>query len=641
MAGIAGTREIRQLPPSVVNKIAAGEVIERPASVLKELLENAVDASATRIDVTLEGGGGQLIRVADNGCGMPPEQLPWAVAPHATSKIRTAEDLFAVSTFGFRGEALASVAEVSKLAIRSRTGEGAAGAEIVVDGGESQDVAPTGCGVGTAVEVCDLFFNTPVRRKFLRTTSTELGHCTDAFLRVAMAHEAIHFTLRHGQRTIHDLPATHRWIERVSAAFGPELAEGLLWIATDDDDLKVAGYVADPKHHRANQKMQYLFLNGRCIRDRALSHALSEGYRGLLITGRYPIAFLRITTPPDAVDVNVHPSKLEVRFLDSGRVYGAVLGAIRTRFLATDLTATFGTSRDPSDDERQPQAAPGGEASSDEDARRQELVAWARGALAQRHRALADDVEDAQEAADNIETPRELELRFDDERRAPLSLHRMERLQRAAAPHAAAPGAPPSSPATDPPRRASALQIHNRYLVTETEEGVIIIDQHALHERILYEQLRERALAGAVETQRLLVPEPVRLTASEAAAVLEASETLSRLGILVEPFGDSTVLVAGYPAMLANLSPEEMLRQLIGDIAAESRQLQKRDLFDHLLHSVACKAAIKAGDKLTPEEVDELLRQRQCVQDSHHCPHGRPTSLVFTREELDRRFQRV
>lgn len=634
--------QIRQLPPSVVNKIAAGEVIERPASVVKELLENSVDAGATRIDVALGQGGTDLIRVTDNGHGIAAEDLPLAVASHATSKIADADDLFHVGTFGFRGEALASIAEVSHLTIRSRPANSDAGHEVEVVGGTRRDVVPCGCPVGTTIEVRNLFYNTPVRRKFLRASQTEIGHATEAFTRIALAQPQIHFTLRHNEKLLFDLPPTANWRERIAAFFGRDLESTLIPLDNRDGEVRLFGFAADPEHSRANNRMQYVLLNGRFIRDRSLQHALSEAYRGLLLGGRFPIAFLRLEVPADAVDVNVHPTKLEVRFADSGRIYALVLGTIRKKFLATDLTARV---RSPIGVQE-----PGAEAADATAAaqHRQALVAWAKGAIGETKQGAVADTDDSQAA---------LELRFEPPSGPPLELNRLERSWPppaiSARQHEAAEFAGQQTaqlrdapmPRTDPPalQRRSHLgfQIHNRYLITENEAGMVVIDQHALHERILYEQLREKVLAGQMETQRLLVPEPVTLPPAEAAAALEARETLAQLGIEVEPFGGDTLLVSSYPAMLANLSPGEMLVQVVELLVSSHKGPERRDLLDDLLHMIACKAAIKAGDHLAPEEITALLEQRHCYQDAHHCPHGRPTALVFTREELDRRFKRT
>lgn len=621
---------IHRLSQSVVNKIAAGEVIERPASVVKELMENAVDAGATRIDVSVAAGGLDLVRVVDNGCGIAPDDLPLAIASHATSKIATADDLFSVRTLGFRGEALASIAEVSRFVLRSRTAEDDGGAELQVVGGEPSPIAPCGCPVGTSVEVRNLFFNTPVRRKFLRAAATELGHVSEAFLRTALAMPQVHCALRHNDRPVFELPAGGDQLERIGRIFGRPLADSLIHVENASGEIRIAGYVAHPSQSRSNNKMQYLFLNGRAIRDRSLQHALGEAYRGLLMTGRFPIAVLFLEMPPELIDVNVHPTKLEVRFQDAGRLYSQLLSTLRTKFLGTDLTTraqspegvwTCTSQGDPQSPHDDRQAAE----------MRQQVVDWAKGKV-------------AAWGQPSLPMPDPLSPRKE------LDLQPLSRSWAPAGPEEEEPRQGPAleqdrqfradSPA--PPLRINrALQVHNRYLVAESDEGVVIIDQHALHERILYEQLKNRVLAGPIEAQTLLVPEPVDLPPAEAAAVLEQKDLLAKLGMRIEPFGGSTVLLSSYPAMLANINPVELLREVIDQIAAGSKLPERRDLFDSLLHTISCKAAIKAGDRLAPEEVEMLLEQRHTVDDAHHCPHGRPTELVFSREELDRQFRRI
>lgn len=624
--------EIRPLSPRVVNKIAAGEVIERPASIVKELLENAVDAGATRIDVKVEQGGSDLVRISDNGCGIAADQMVLAVTSHATSKIQNAEDLFCIGSLGFRGEALASIAEVSQFRLTSRVADEPAGAQLEVSGGTAQPVKPCGCPGGTVVEVRNLFFNTPARRKFLRTTQTEMGHVSEAFSRVALAYPAIHFSLQHNERSVVELPASDDWRGRIATLFGREVAESLIWVASDDGPVRLSGYVANPTLSRGNSRMQYLFLNGRYIRDRSLSHALVEAYRGLLTTGRYPVVFLRLQAEPDTVDVNVHPSKLEVRFQDAGQIYSQLLATLRGRFLSTDLTAHVQpppTDQDP--------ISPGQDALDPGQAtrQRQQAVQWAR----------TGQLPGSPPSSPTPPTPEThqpaLGLQFPPTYPAPAARNGHD-----------APGGDQPLPLDHPPVDAAptlgatpegypALQVHNRYLITESEEGVVVIDQHALHERILYEELREKVVAGSLETQNLLVPEPVRLTPAEAAAVLDARDLFLRLGIDVAPFGGDTVLVSSYPAMLANIGPEELLRQLVEKLASTGQEPDRRDLLDKLLHMISCKAAIKAGDRLSREEISALVERRGLVQDAHHCPHGRPTALVFTREELDRRFKRI
>ncbi len=648
--------QIRQLSQSLINKIAAGEVIERPASVVKELMENAVDSGATRVDVTAAGGGGELIRVVDNGCGIACDQLPLALACHATSKLESADDLFRIATMGFRGEALASIGEVSWLLIRSRTADSPGGSEIDCNGGTAAEVVPCGCPVGTTVEVRNLFFNMPVRRKGLRNPQTEFAHIKEAFIRVALAMPQLDLTLSNGKKTVLDLSSSESWQERIGRLFGRDLGDNLIWVESEDGDVRLCGYVAHPSHSRANNRMQYLFLNSRFIRDRSLQHALREAYRGLLLSGRFPIAFLNLAMPPEEVDVNVHPTKIEVRFQNSSRHYSQLLSTLRTKFLSTDLHARVRSEEndDPS----------GAHDESQTGRLRQELVDWAKGEVDQT--ASGDATSTYGQASPPMSASASS---------GALEINRLDQTWKAAdrplaqpssptppyippfrcdSPHAQPQGQHPhgqeQSQTRDNPQcdcggvadtTAKAVQVHNRYLLAESEDGVMIVDQHALHERILYEQLRQRIDAGAIETQKLLVPEPVDLTPGESAAALQHRQLLARLGMTVEPFGGDTVLVAGYPAMLANINPGEVLRALVEKILLGGKDIEPTDVLDDLLHTIACKAAIKAGDRLTPAEVTALLEQRHLVKDAHHCPHGRPAALVFSREDLDKQFKRL
>jgi len=626
---------ICQLPTSVINKIAAGEVIERPASVVKELLENSLDAEATRVDIVVEKGGAELIRTTDNGCGIAADQLSLAVASHATSKIADADDLFHVETLGFRGEALASIAEISRFVLRSRPADCEAGAELEIVGGRAEPIRPAGGPQGTSIEVRQLFFNTPVRHKFLKTTQTEMGHISEAVTRLALGHPQIHFTLNHNGRLVHDLPPVEQARDRIAALFGQDLAESLIEIDNSDEQVRLQGFVANPTQSRGNSRLQYLFLNGRYIRDRSLQHALSEAYRGLLLTGRYPICFMHLEISPALVDVNVHPTKLEVRFQDGGRVYSQLLGSLRSKFLTTDLVArgavpSQGPSITAADIATDNEIAASTPATS-------ELFDWAKSQL--RPAGSAGAVHEfPRSASSEVESFRPFGL--------PRATGDSLREDNSASAQPALPQPTmrvdaPAAPVPAPHQRPAALQIHNRYLVAENEDGLEIIDQHALHERILYELLRDKVLNGALERQRLLVPEPVDLASSEAAAILENRDLLGKLGVEIEPFGGETVLVAAYPAMLANFSPADVVRGLADQLQTEGKQPDVRDLLDQLMHSVACKAAVKYGDSLTSEEIAALLEQRHLVQDHHHCPHGRPTALVFTRQQLDRQFKRI
>ncbi|MEX0702954.1 MAG: DNA mismatch repair endonuclease MutL [Planctomycetales bacterium] len=631
---------IRRLDASVVNKIAAGEVIERPASVVKELLENSLDALATRIEVHVESGGTEAIRIVDDGEGIHPDDLELAVTSHATSKIASADDLFRVHTLGFRGEALASIASVSRMRIRTRRADALAGVEIEVDAGALGTPQPCGCPPGTLIEVRQLFANTPVRRKFLRTPATEFGYVAEQFTRIALAHPRLHAVLRHNGKIVHELPATDRLLDRLCLFYGAELAEDLIEVESDAHGVRLWGYVAHPRHSKSTRKGQHLFLNGRFIQDRALQHALGEAYRGLLMVGRYPVAFLFLEMPPELVDVNVHPTKAEVRFLDGQQPYRQLLSTLRTRFLGMDLDGTV----------RLPVGAGARLAAGVDPERRQqsrvEFAAWATEiAQAWRPEGPIGDrpVDPGRRPEELLRTQRwstdELPRRTDDDLPEPFATdgERREAVRHSTRGEATAGGT--VRPAALGPARA--MQVHDCYLVVETDDGLTVIDQHALHERILYEHLRRRVLEGAVESQKLLVPETVELGTKEAAALAEHGELLAQLGLAVEEFGGGTVLVTAYPPMLARVDLAQLVRDVAERLDAPGAEPTRRDLLDDLLHMMSCKGAIKAGRKLSPEEMDSLLAQRHLVEDAHHCPHGRPTALVLSRNELDRQFGRL
>lgn len=645
----AGPR-IQRLSAAVVNKIAAGEVIERPASVLKELLENSVDALSTRIEVDLEQGGSELIRVLDDGDGVHPDDLELAVASHATSKLRSADELFRVHTLGFRGEALASIAEVSRFRIRSRPRDAELGSELDVDAGIVKAPRPCGCAPGTCVEIRELFLNTPVRRKFLKSASTEYSHAAEHFTRIALANPRLHLVLRHNNKPIHELPGADEFIDRVELFFGSELARDLIRVESEHDGVRLWGYVAHPKQSKGTRKGQYLFLNGRWIQDRSLQHALSEAYRGLLMVGRHPIAFLFLEMPPDLVDVNVHPCKFEVRFQDSQRLYRQLLSTLRSRFLGMNLDSVLsvagrGSSLD----------SPAAQVSGDSPQARKaqlELTSWAKQKLSAWR--PNDDLSDLEAIADELDR-RESEqhgaagVQSPPMPVAPPAVGEPPTPQDSAAVGPTSAGSAPSSAGDDPSTSevqipaadARAMQVHDCYLVVETGAGLTVIDQHALHERILYEHLRHRVLSNEVEVQRLLMPIPIELSAKEAALVLDQTDVLSELGLSVEPFGGQTVAVTGYPTLLAKADPGELLKAVVEHLDATGQQASRRDLIDSLLHMMACKAAIKAGHRLSPEEIESLLAQRHLVNDAHHCPHGRPTALTLSRADLDRQFGRL
>ncbi len=617
---------IQQLPTSVITKIAAGEVIERPASVVKELLENSLDAGGTRIDIDVEEGGAELIRVADNGGGIHPDDLLLAFSNHATSKLATADDLFCVRTMGFRGEALASIGGVAQVTLQSRTPSAPIGAELVCHGGVLTGPRPWNGAPGTRIEVRHLFYNTPVRRKFLRAPATEIGHICETVTRTALARPGLHLTLRHNGKAVYEVPAAAGLLDRVGLFFGKEVRAGLYAMDANQGPAHLYGFIADPGCDRGNGKLQYLFLNGRWIRDRSLLHALQEGYRGLLMTGRYAVALLFLDLPPDQVDVNVHPTKAEVRFRDANALYRLVLATVRNRLAEEKLVArlqapasgpVFAFPSAPNGSAlHEPRAAehapslfsqPGFPAYSKHPAPPVTTVPQDGGPLAPR---------------EDSAPPAEPE-----------------------APHTAPPSdgtalaEPPDSP--PPAAEMKALQLHNAYLVLETPEGMLVIDQHALHERILFEQIKQRVAVGSLESQQLLIPEPVDLPAEQAALLLEQRVALATLGLGVENFGGGTVLVTRYPALLGKRSPSAILRSVVDHLAGRERLPTREQLLSDLMSLMACHAAVRAGDSLNAEEIAALVAQRHLAADAHHCPHGRPTALLFTRQDLDRQFRRI
>jgi DNA mismatch repair protein MutL len=643
---------IRKLSAALVNKIAAGEVIERPASVVKELLENAIDAGSTRIDIDCQQGGAELIRIVDNGCGIHPDDVELAVTAHATSKLAEADDLFRVQTMGFRGEALASISEVSSFRLRTRPADLEMGTEIEVEGGIVKEPRPCGAPAGTQIDVRRLFLNTPVRRKFLKSQATEFAHVSEQFTRIALAQPRVHLTLRHNDRLVFELPAVDDLGDRIEQLFGTELRGRMIPVDGEQGGLRLWGYTGHPDESRATRKAQYLFVNGRWIQDRTVQHALTEAYRGLQMIGRQPVCFLFLEVPPDEVDVNVHPTKAEVRFVDPQRLYRLVLSSIRRRFLGLNFESPLQPgSKSGALSVAPPVLSPelpmfGPPIAHDpaaEDRQRTEFAAWARSHL--ESFTPTEGIEDLEAAAAALELRQIGPLPDED---APANFPIAAPSEPTTTPletgsAGADTAAPPAASArpvasVDSPR---AIQVLDCYLVVEAGDAVTLIDQHALHERIMYEQLRRRVLEGRVEVQRLLLPVIAELTPREVGLLLDQTEVLSELGLEVTSLGGRSVGISAYPVLLRRADPVELLRAVVDQIEQAGQQLTRRDLIDSLLHMMACKAAIKAGQRLAPEEIESLLAQRHLVDDAHHCPHGRPTALTLTRTELDRQFGRL
>jgi DNA mismatch repair protein MutL len=695
---------IQQLDAHVVNRIAAGEVIERPASVVKELLENSVDALSLRMEVDIVNGGMDLIRISDNGEGIHPEDMLLAVTSHATSKIRSDADLDHVNSLGFRGEALASIASVAKFRIRTRPEACPVGRELESHGGRIVTNRECGCPAGTVMEVHNLFFNTPARRRFLKKATTEFGHIAEQFSRIALANPRLHMVLRHNDKLVYELPAASEPLERIRRFFGSEVADHLIAVSSeaelpDGGRIRLWGYVGAPSLSRSTRKDQFLFLNGRWIQDRSLQHALTEAYRGLLMIGRHPVSFLFLELPPAMVDVNVHPTKSEVRFQDSQLLYRQMLKTLRDKF----LTLEFRSNIEVPGSGRQVGSGRSGTTAANElrfdrpssaSQPQKELDLWAshatvsspprigefaRSSSSDRAVFTNPDViaafaiephqrRDVPPSAsppgefERSENPSETEHAASDVSAADVNASEvtLHGADRETADEEAVTALPDESgsdvsrsepaneirtaidvasrPATDEFR---AFQIHDCYLVVASESGLEVIDQHALHERILYEHLRKRILSGGVERQRLLIPETIECSATECVALLESLDLLKEIGFELQEFGGSTILLMSHPTLIPRGNLIRIVKDFAEQLIQQDGKMSRRDLLDHMLHTMACRAAIKSGQRLTQEEMQELLRQRHLVDDSHHCPHGRPTALTLSRGTLDQQFGRL
>lgn len=648
--GVGGgiARRIKPLATLVANQIAAGEVVERPASVVKELVENALDAGATRIVVELEAGGIELVRITDDGSGIEPEDLPLAIAPHATSKISEASDLDHIGTLGFRGEALASIASVARVSIRSRTRAHAGAMVLEVEGTTHGPAKPAAGAVGTSVSVRNLFFNTPARRKFLRTVQTEKERCVDVFEQLALAHPAVGFTLVVDGRIAQEHASGQGPRQRVLSVLGKEVESQMVEVHADRFDdargLALWGLAGLPSLARGSVKGQHVFVNGRAIKDRTIQHAISEAYRGLIEPGRHPTLVLMLALSPEGVDVNVHPQKAEVRFRDGSMVHSTVLRSLREALARADLTPSVGTLR--------PTAAWGppkvdllGASASSTGLPLLDGGAPAPGVSAAKFAAYFSRFSPGREqmALSLAEADQELRRKEDasgagakrsDGADGADGLGRGDALSAAVQPAKTISGGD-----------AALLQVHNSYVVTQDEQGVVIIDQHALHERAMFEYLTQRVLAGNLESQRLLMPVVVRASGAASAALLGAEGLLARIGLEVGLMGDGAVAVQAFPSFLLERGVEvgEFVEELLHkaeagelDGAKAGAEHALRDVLDMM----ACKAAIKAGDHLTPMELAELVKLREDVERSSNCPHGRPTSIRLTLRELERLFGR-
>ena len=608
---------IRRLPESLVNRIAAGEVIERPAAAVKELVENALDAGARRIELVLRDGGKSLISVTDDGSGMGPEELVLAVERHATSKLPT-DDLLAIHTLGFRGEALPSIGSVSRLVITSRLRGADSAWQITVEGGVVGRPVPAAHPPGTRVEVRDLFYATPARLKFLKGTRTESEHAIDAVERLAMAHPEVAFQIQDEGRfplRVNAAPGLQLGgdlldarLQRLSAIMAREFAENALPIAAERGVLKLTGHIGLPTLNRPTAAGQYLFVNGRPVRDKLLTGAVRAAYADVLARDRHPLLALFLELPTDEVDVNVHPAKAEVRFRDAGAVRGLIVGALKHalanaghRTSTSVAEAALGSIAppavaNPSYEWRPP-------------------AAYGNGALS---RGLAEAAFLAQAPLPGL----------------PGRGAALEPSVRAASEPAAAEPAPY-------PLGAARAQLHGTYIVAQTADGMVIVDQHAAHERLTYERIKDALLDGGVKRQVLLIPEVIELDPADAERLAQRSDELAELGLALEPFGTGAVVVREVPALLGAKADIKSLVQDIADELAElGDALALKERLEQVCSSLACHGSVRAGRSLTQEEMNALLRQMEATPLSGQCSHGRPTYIELKLADIERLFGR-
>jgi DNA mismatch repair protein MutL len=593
--------QIRQLPDTLINQIAAGEVVERPASVVKELVENALDAGAQRIDIDLEEGGIRLIRIRDDGGGIAPEQLPLAVARHATSKIASLDDLEAVATLGFRGEALPSIASVSRFSLSSRRPLDAHGAALQVEGGTLGDVVPKAQAPGTTVEVRELFYNVPARRKFLRAERTELGHIEEWLRSLALARPDVELRVTHnGKPTRRYKPDLLEASTRLHETLGEDFARQTLRVEHAAAGLRLHGWIAKPNYSRASADQQYLYVNGRAVRDRNIAHAVKMAYQDVLFHGRHPAYVLFLEIDPTRVDVNVHPAKHEVRFRDTRLVHDFVY-----RTLQDVLAETRAGMASPL-----PAMAPA-EASSAGYPASSTPLPWSPAPQSP----LGLSVADAPAAYASLYAQ-------------PLS---------AQSPAVALPA---NSNAAIPPLGYAIAQLHGIYILAENADGLIVVDMHAAHERIGYEKLKAAHDGIGLHSQPLLVPLTLAVAEREADVAEREAGTLATLGFDVTRSGPQSLSVRSVPALLAQAEPEALLRDVLTDLREHGESRRIAAARDELLSTMACHGAVRAHRRLTLPEMNALLREMEITERSGQCNHGRPTWARFSLSEIDRWFLR-
>ncbi len=601
---------VRRLPETLVNRIAAGEVVERPASAVKELVENAIDAGATRIDVTVRDGGRAQLTVTDDGVGMSAEDLAVAVERHATSKLPD-DDLTDIRTLGFRGEALPSIGAVSRMTIASRAKGADAAWAIHIEGGRVSPVEPAAQPTGTRVDVRDLFFATPARLKFLKTDRTEQGRINETLQRLAMAHPEIGFTLSDGSRDVLKLPACSgdlfdARLDRLAAIMGRDFRDNAFRIDAERDGMRLTGYAGLPTFNRANAAMQFLFVNGRPVRDKLLVGAVRGAYREFLAGDRHPVLALFLDIPAHDVDVNVHPAKTEVRFRDGATVRGLIVGALRHGLAGAGHRASTGTA-----DAALGSFRPGG----------LPMGGGGGGGNAYAYRSDAPSPGLATRAQSFY---------------APLPGADLV----PAAPMAAASQTAEPPPAADFPLGAARAQLHRTYIVAETEDGLVIVDQHAAHERLTQEKIKQAMAAGGVKRQILLIPEVVEMDDADCERIVARAPELEALGLVVEPFGQGAVVVRETPAMLGEADVRGLVRDLADELAELDTAVALDQRIDEVCASMACHGSVRAGRRLGADEMNALLREMEATPHSGQCSHGRPTYVTLRLADIERLFGR-
>jgi len=596
---------IRRLDPLLIDRIAAGEVVERPAAAVKELVENALDASATRIDVAIEAGGRALIRVSDDGVGMDADDLALSVERHATSKLPDG-DLTRIATLGFRGEALPSIAAVSRLEIRSRARGAAQAFEMRVEDGVKSALRPSAHPVGARVEARDLFAATPARLKFLKSDRSEAQACADAVRRLALANPETRFSFSSEIGASFDWPACGHGEagerERVRQALGEDFAANALRVDALREGVRLTGWVGLPTLNKPNALSQYFFVNGRAVRDKLIAGALRAAYLDYLPQGRHAVAALNVVCDPREVDVNVHPAKAEVRFRDGGLVRSLVVGAVKQALEAARHRATTTGGANTLAAMRAPP--------------------W---------RGAAPTPQNWDWRASPAASERTSDDRFAEGAQASFG---------GLAPAAAANAAPPQSADLAAPLGAARAQVHDAYIVAQTREGIVIVDQHAAHERIVYEKLKRQREQSGVVRQILLTPLVVDLEPRAAAALVEHAEELEGLGLVVEGFGPGAALLREAPAALDGADLAALLRDLAEDLAAEDGALSLERRLDHRLATIACHHSVRSGRKLRPEEMNAMLREMEATPGAGQCNHGRPTYVELKLADIERLFGR-